>query len=96
MAVVGKRTFKATILFQDAPVDEKLWLKWKGRKAAVGWNATRTRVRIGKNWNTNKMVPQGHIQFTCTRPECYDNMTPERIEDILAMISLIKKVPYSV
>ncbi len=91
--VVVRRTFYATIRFDNAPVDDKLWLKWKGRKAAKGWSARRT-FRTMKNWSNSTMVPWGYIVFTCKKAECYANMTPEVVEDILAMISLLKKVPY--
>lgn len=91
--VVGKRTFYATIRFNNAPVDEKLWLKWKGRKAAKGWLARRT-FRTRRDWSTLITTLDGYITFTCKRAECYANMTPEVIDDILAMISLLKQVPY--
>lgn len=91
--VVGKRRFHASIQFDNAPVEEKLWLKWKGRKAAKGWSARRTFQTL-KNWSNNTYVPWGFIVFTCKKAECYANMTPEVIQDILAMISLLKKVPH--
>jgi hypothetical protein len=78
------RKFRASITFHDAPVAAKHWAKWKGRKGAVGWSARRT------YWDYKNHAATGYIKFTCTRPECYGNMTPEIIRDIQAMISLLK------
>ena len=72
------------VLFTGVYVSDKLWLKWKGRKAIEGWKA----LRFGSNYNGG--IHSG-VKFLCYRRDCAANMTPEKIEEITTMIYLLKE-----
>jgi hypothetical protein len=73
---------KASVTFHGIAVNEKLWLKWKGRKAVVGWTARRAPV-----WRKEF----SYITFSCKKREHVGNMTPEAIEEIKTMMYLLKE-----
>jgi hypothetical protein len=88
---IDERTFKASFTIINAPVKSRLWLKWKGRKVP-GWRCTRQYFsRFDPVTKTRS--PDGAIKFVCTDRAHFADMTPEKIEEIIAMISVLKGMP---
>ena len=89
--MLDEQSFKATFRIINAPIPSKLWLKWKGRKMP-GWRCTRS-FTSRYDAATKTRVPDGHVTFKCKDRKHFADMTPEKIEEIIAMISILKGMP---
>ena len=88
---IDERSFKASFTIINAPVKSKLWLKWKGRKVP-GWRCTRQYFSVFDPV-TKTRREDGRIKFLCISRAHFADMTPEKIEEVLGMVSVLKGMP---
>jgi hypothetical protein len=90
MEITITETCKAKVVFNNIAVNEKLWRKWKGRKAVEGWTARR-QPWTSYDHVTRTRMATGRITFFCKDRAMVGNMTPERIEELKTMMYLLKE-----
>ncbi len=88
--IVGKMHFRASFKILNADISTKMWLKWKGRKVP-GWSSNRSFYRHF-NPERNRYETRGCVTFTCKDIKHFNDMTPEKIQEIVAMITMLKGI----